>query len=114
METNARGEFHRFWLAAAISNLGDGIRLAALPLLALELTTDARLIAGVTAASFLPWIVVGPLAGGIVDRRNRRTLMLVGQIARGLAVLLLAIGVTAGWANIVMLYVVALVISTGE
>ena len=107
-------EFHRFWLAAAISNLGDGIRLAALPLLALELTSDARLIAGVTAASFVPWIVVGPLAGAVVDRSDRRTLMLLGQLARGLAVLLLAVGVTAGWATIALVYVAAVVISAGE
>jgi hypothetical protein len=65
------GEFRRFWLAAAISNLGDGIRLAALPLLALELTKDARLIAGVTAASFLPWMPVhsclGPAGLGVLS-----------------------------------------------
>lgn len=107
-------DFRRFWLAAAVSNLGDGIRLAALPLLALQLTDDARLIAGATAASFLPWIVVGPLAGAIVDRQNRRTLMLVGQIARGLAVLTLAVAVSAGWANIGLLYAAALAISVGE
>jgi MFS family permease len=113
-QPEATTEFRRFWLAAAVSNLGDGIRLAALPLLALEFTDDARLIAGVTAASFLPWILIGPLAGAVVDRQNRRTLMLVGQVGRGLAVLLLAVGVSAGWANIALLYLVALVISTGE
>src|SRR6185295_11362878 len=106
--------FRRFWLAAAVSNLGDGIRLAALPLLALELTNDARLIAGVTAMSFLPWIAVGPLAGVLVDRHDRRILMLIGQVARGLAVLLLAIAVSAGRANIAMLYLVALIIGAGE
>ena len=107
-------EFRRFWLSAAISNLGDGIRLAALPLLALELTSDARLIAGVTAASFLPWVVIGPLAGAIVDRHDRRSLMLLGQLARGLAVLVLAVAVTGGWATIAVLYLAALVISAGE
>ena len=89
-------DFRRFWLAAAISNLGDGIRLAAMPLLAIELTSDARLIAGVTAASFVPWILVGPIAGAVVDRRDRRRLMLLGQIARGVTVVLLAAALTAG------------------
>jgi MFS family permease len=107
-------DYRRFWLAAAVSNLGDGIRLAALPLLALELTSDPRLIAGVTAASFLPWILIGPLAGAVVDRQDRRTLMLVGQVARGLAVLVLAVGVSTGRANIALVYLAALAISTGE
>ncbi len=107
-------EFRRFWAASAISNLGDGIRLAALPLLALDVTTDARLIAGVTAMSFLPWIVVGPIAGAMVDRWDRRRLMLLGQLARSVAVLLLAGSVSAGWVTIGLLYVVALIVGVGE
>jgi MFS family permease len=110
----ASSDFRRFWLASAVSNLGDGIRLAAMPLLALELTEDARLVAGVTAATFLPWILVGPIAGAVVDRRDRRTLMLLGQAVRGFAVLLLALSATAGWANIAILYLAAAVISAGE
>jgi predicted MFS family arabinose efflux permease len=40
--------------------------------------------------------------------------MLIGQVARGIAVLLLAVAISAGWANIAMLYVVALIIGAGE
>jgi MFS family permease len=49
-----------------------------------------------------------------VDRRDRRRLMLIGQLARGVAVLLLAVALTAGWATIGLLYVAAVVISAGE
>lgn len=80
------GDFRRFWAAAASSNLGDGIRLAALPLLALELTDDARLISLVGAATLLPWLVFGPLGGVIVDRHDRRRLMIAGQIGRAVLV----------------------------
>lgn len=106
--------FHRFWLAAAVSNLGDGIRLAALPLLAIELTDDARLIAGVTAVTFLPWVIAGPLTGVLVDRVNRRPLMLVGQVGRAAAVLALAAAVSGGWATIWLLYAAALAVGVGE
>lgn len=106
--------FHRFWLAAAVSNLGDGIRLAALPLLAIELTEDARLVAGVTAVTFLPWVIAGPLTGALVDRVNRRTLMLVGQVGRAAAVLTLAAAVSGGWATIWLLYAAALAVGVGE
>lgn len=107
-------EFKMFWSAAAISNLGDGVRLAAMPLLAVELTDDARLVAGVTAATFLPWVLVGPIAGAVVDRRDRRTLMVVGQALRGLAAAGLAIAVATGHATIAGLYLAALAISCGE
>lgn len=107
-------DFRRFWIAAAISNLGDGIRLAALPLLALDLTSDTRLIAGVTAMSFAPWIVVGPFAGVLVDRRDRKTLIVAAQLGRGVAVAVLAVTVAIGWANIALLYVVALAVGVGE
>ena len=39
--------FWRQWVASAASNVGDGMNLAALPLLAYSLTDDARLIAAV-------------------------------------------------------------------
>jgi len=107
-------DFRRFWIAAAVSNLGDGIRLAALPLLALDLTSDTRLIAGVTAISFVPWIVVGPFAGVLVDRRDRRTLIVTAQLGRGVAVAVLAVAVAIGWANIALLYVIALALGAGE
>ncbi|MCB0972686.1 MAG: MFS transporter, partial [Acidimicrobiales bacterium] len=97
-----------------MSNLGDGIRLAALPLLAVELTSDPVLIAGVTAVTFLPWVLVGPIAGAIVDRGNRRRLMLAGQVLRGSAALSLAVSVSSGRAGIGTLYAAALAISAGE
>ena len=106
--------FGRFWLASAVSNLGDGVRLAALPLLALDLTDDARLIAGVTALSFLPWITVGPFAGVVVDRYDRRRLMLASQAVRCSAVLVLASSVQAGVASIWMLYTAAVIVGAGE
>ena len=49
--------FRRLRLAIGISNLGDGIRLTALPLLATRLTSDPRLIAGVAIADRVPWLV---------------------------------------------------------
>jgi MFS family permease len=114
MTASRTSDFARFWLASAVSNLGDGIRLAALPLLAVSLTDDARLVAGTTAFSFLPWVLVGPLAGAVVDRHDRRALMLVGQLARAIAVAGLAAAVATDRATIALLYVTALVVSIGE
>jgi len=74
-------DFGRFWLAAAASNLGDGIRLGALPLLALRLTSNPVLIGATSAAAIAPWIVA-PLVGVLVDRVDRRRLMIAGQLGR--------------------------------
>jgi len=55
--------FRALFLGSLISNTGDGIRLAALPLLAAELASSPVLVSAVTAAQFLPWVSVAPLAG---------------------------------------------------
>jgi MFS family permease len=63
-------EFRILWAAAAVSNLGDGLRVAALPLLAATITRDPAQIAAVTAAIWLPWLLIGLYAGALVDRAD--------------------------------------------
>ncbi|CAN5838352.1 hypothetical protein BH24CHL6_BH24CHL6_07530 [soil metagenome] len=46
--------FGQLFTASAVSNLGDGLRLAALPLLAASLTRDPGAVAAVTAVIWLP------------------------------------------------------------
>ena len=107
-------DFHRLWLAASVSNLGDGIRLGALPLLALRLTGDARLIGAVAAATMAPWFFIAPLAGALVDRHDRRHLMLAGQLGRVLLAVLLAVLVLVDEATIWWVLIAALGIGIGE
>lgn len=68
-------EFAKLWLASAVSGAGDGIALTAAPLLALSLTRDPRLIAGVTTALTLPYLLFSLPAGVIIDRIDRRRAM---------------------------------------
>lgn len=63
--------YWRLWWAAAADNLGDGAFAAAVPLLALTITRDPRLISVVSAASFLPWLLLSLPAGAVVDRQDR-------------------------------------------
>lgn len=88
------GAYWRQWTASAVSNLGDGINAAALPLLSLTLTDDARLIAGVTFMAFVPWLILSLPAGVIIDRYNRQTLMVTTNVIR--AALMTGLAVTAG------------------
>ncbi|HEY6295785.1 MAG TPA: MFS transporter, partial [Streptosporangiaceae bacterium] len=48
--------YWRLWWANAISTTGDGAFVAALPLLAVTITRDPRLVSVVTAATYLPWM----------------------------------------------------------
>jgi MFS family permease len=94
----------RFWLlwsAFTATNLGDGMRLVALPLLATGVTTYVRQIALVTVATFAP-LLFGPFAGVLIDRANRRNAIAVAHLARaalllGLAALIATDQVTLGW-----------------
>jgi MFS family permease len=97
-----------------LSNLGDGIRLTALPLLAATLTRDPLAVSGVLAATTAPWIVFGPIGGSLVDRIDRKLLMTVGQIARGVVVAVLAVLVAAESVTMTHLYITGAVIGLGE
>ncbi len=106
--------FNALFAGSLISNTGDGIRLAALPLLAAQLTTSPVLVSAVTAAQFLPWVTVAPLGGALVDRHDRRRMILATQAWRGLVMLVLALLVATDVVAIWQLCVVAFVITAGE
>lgn len=106
--------FDALFRGSILTNTGDGIRLAALPLLAASLTSSPLLISTVTAAQYLPWATFAPLGGVIVDRRDRRRTILVTQTWRGLVMAALA---TLVWLDLVaiwQLWVVAFLVTVGE
>ena len=72
------------WLLASswVSNLGDGIGLAAGPLLVASLTEDARLVALAATVQWLPPLVFGLFAGALSDRLDRRRLVITVDVAR--------------------------------
>jgi MFS family permease len=107
-------DFWRFWAASTISNLGDGVRLVALPLLAVRLTDDPLVVSGILALAFLPWVVVGSISGAIVDRVDRRRLIILVQVCRAVVALAFAAAVSIGSVAIWMLYVTAFAIAVGE
>jgi MFS family permease len=106
--------FRALFFGSLISNTGDGIRLAALPLLAAELTSSPVLVSAVAAAQYLPWVSVAPLGGALVDRHDRRRMILVTQTWRGAVMLALAWLVASDLVTIWHLCVVAFVITAGE
>lgn len=109
--------YYKLWTASAISNLGDGVRITALPLVAASITRDPALVAGVSFASSLPWLLFALIAGAIADRADRRKLMGIVQLYRmGLMVLLTAAIVTGvgDTATLIVLYLVSFLLGIGE
>jgi MFS family permease len=106
-----------FWTlfsASFLANLADGIFQIALPLLAVSLTRDPGLVAGVTFASRLPWLVFALIAGALADRFDRRRTMVLVDAARALLLGGLAVAVLGGLASIWLLYLIAFVLGCLE
>ena len=106
-----------FWTlfsASFLANLSDGIFSVALPLLAVSLTQEPGLVAGVTVASRLPWLVFALIAGALADRTDRRRTMVLVDAGRVILLGGLTIAVVAGVATIWLLYLVAFVLGCFE
>jgi MFS family permease len=88
--------------------------LAALPLLAAQLTRDPLAVSVVTFAGWLPWLLFALPAGALVDRLDRRRVMWTVDTARALVVAALTAAVLAGWASIPVLAVAGFLVGTGQ
>jgi MFS family permease len=106
--------FARVWVASTGSNLGDGVVLAALPLLGATYTNDPLLIGGLTVAAGLPWLGFSLVAGALVDRLDRRRLMVVVDLVRAGAIGLLAHAVVLDVDGLLWVYAVTIVLGVGE
>jgi MFS family permease len=109
-----RTPFLRYWMSGFLADFGDGIRLAAFPLLATQLTRSPAAVAAVTAVQALPWLVMGAGLGLIVDRTDRRRLMVIADIARALVIAALAAAILVHSAGLLLIYLTAFVTGTGS
>ena len=96
--------FWTVWTAATASNVGDGIVLAALPLLAASITREPMAVAATTIAIRLPWLLFGLFAGVIVDRTDRLRLMITTDLGRAIAFTGIAVVVATDNMSLLILY----------
>lgn len=106
--------YWKLWSASVISNLGDGVAQIAYPWLASLLTRDPALIAGVALAQRLPWLVFSLHAGVIVDRGDRRRLMVAMNSIRFVITAIVTVAVVSEVMVIPALYLAALALGTAE
>jgi NRE family putative nickel resistance protein-like MFS transporter len=91
-------DFRRVWTAEVISDVGNFITFIALALLIHDLTGKTFAVGIAMALRSIPWFTLGPLAGVIVDRADRRVVMVVSDLARAVLVTVLAFTKTPGQA----------------
>jgi MFS family permease len=102
------------WASSGLSNLADGIVKVALPLVAIQFTRSPTLIAGVTFAVTLPWLLFALPAGALADRLDRRRAMVGANCVRALLLAVLGCAVVVDVGSIWVLYVVALGVGVAE
>lgn len=104
------------WLFASslITNVGDGIALAAGPLLVATQTNDPFLVSMAVLAQVLPPLLFGLIAGGVADRVDRRRVVIVVNLARALMLGVLAMTVATGTVNIAIILASLFVLGTAE
>lgn len=109
------GRSFRWLLGSALfSNLGDGIALAAGPLLVASQTDDAFLVAMAYFAQVVPPLLFSIWAGAAADRLDRRMIAILLNLARAVILAILAVAIATGVVNIALVLVALFLLSTGE
>ena len=106
--------FTRLLAAVSLSNAGDGVRLAAGPLLVATLSTDPVAVAAAVLAQQLPWVAFALPVGAWVDRVERRALVLSATVARTVLAAVLVVALATGVVSLGIVYAALLVIGTAE
>ena len=106
--------YWRQFTASLVSNLGDGANAAAMPLLAISLTQDTRLISAVSFSSMIPWLFLSLPAGVFIDRWDRRIVMIVADSLRAVMYSLVAVLVAVHSLSIWVLLVILFIIGCAE
>ncbi|GLY37591.1 hypothetical protein Amsp01_036150 [Amycolatopsis sp. NBRC 101858] len=107
-------DFRRLLWATGIDNLGTGAFTAAVPLLTVTLTRDPRLVSLVSAAAYLPWLLLSLPAGALADRHDRAGLLWRAQAAQAVLVAVTAVLAACGAIGIPVLAVTAFGLGAGE
>src|SRR5512143_637098 len=70
------------WLGQVVSEIGDHFNNVAVFSLALETTGSGMVVTGVMLARAIPAVMAGPLAGVLLDRMDRKRIMIISDLVR--------------------------------
>lgn len=111
----AKTSMRDFWLVLtgqAVSMQGDGLSSLALLWWIAQDTGSVGVATTLTMVTMLPVIVLGPVAGVVIDRYSRRHVMMVTDLVRAASAAFLAWGIISGQLQLWMLVTAATVSAT--
>lgn len=106
--------FRRLLASSWLSNTGDGIALAAGPLLVASLTRSPFLIATGASLQWLPPLLFSLAAGALSDRVNRRRIVVTADLTRAVVLVVLAVTVVTGTVTVGLALLALFLLSTAE
>lgn len=106
--------FNRLWASSLVSNLADGVLMAAAPLIAISLTDSTVLISITGAMVMLPWLLFAIPIGAMVDRVDRRYILATSNAIRSAVVGAAALAIATDRLTIFWLIAAAFVIGVCE
>ena len=106
--------FHRLFGATLVSAIGTGMHAAALPLLALQSTSSPMALSLVVMAAEIPWVLVSLHAGVVVDRLDRRRVMVWADFGRFAVLVALAALILTAQVNLMGLVLAAFLLGIGQ
>jgi MFS family permease len=104
------------WLLAAtvVNNAGDGVAIAAGPLLVASQTRDPFLVSLALLSQYLPVLLFGVIAGTAADRFDRRRMVAIVNFGRAFVLAVLVVTIASGTVSIVLVLIALFVLGTAE
>ncbi|MEV6610645.1 MFS transporter [Kutzneria sp. NPDC051319] len=106
--------FHRLFGATLVSAIGTGMHAAALPLLVLQSTSSPMALSVVVMAAEIPWALLSLHAGVVVDRLDRRRVMVWADLGRFVVMVAVAVLVLTARVDLVWLVLAAFLLGIGQ
>lgn len=101
--------FSLLWQGQLVSCVGDVVYEVALGFWILAVTGSTALMGTLMAATMLPRIIVSPFAGVVVDRSNRKRLLIMMDIIRGVFIVLVGVAALLNFIDVWMVFTAGII-----
>ena len=92
------------WMGQVVSEIGDNFNNIAVFALAMALTHSGLVVTGIMLARAIPAVTVGPLAGVLLDRFDRRRIMIASDLVRAVVALGFILALSTGRVSLLYLF----------